>query len=351
MSTEKDIGGLAEADLHRWAKQVNITSNPSIEDKEGWDFILEFPSTSVDVLPLDQRDLQIELKIQVKGVSESRKRVGIKLSNLEKMAKSKLPAFYLIIIYGKEDDPKAAYLIHFGEELITRTLRKLREVSSQGKDPKLNKKRLYLSWKEVEKINELNGKALRDSILRHNGDNTRKYILWRQEIINNVGNPIQSVIKPTMQFDDADEMYSTLVDLSLGLRKNVETIQVLIQEKIRFDIPEKSSSITGGILSVETKPSADVKLIIRDERNKAQAEITGQIFSPLTFFPDGKIPEEYLKLRVLFPFGEVITDPKNKRADFTLRIAQIYDTRSIMKQYRIWKIPAILHIGRNGNGC
>ncbi|MCP4425368.1 MAG: hypothetical protein GY803_12805, partial [Chloroflexi bacterium] len=127
----RDIGDLAENKLIEWTIQAGITANKAYKDREGWDFILQFPFPELEVdIPLDRRDSRIECWVQVKGREAAKKSKSIKLSNWEKLIRSPLPAFFLIFDFGKENDPRNAYLVHVGEKWINIVLRKLRKFRS-----------------------------------------------------------------------------------------------------------------------------------------------------------------------------------------------------------------------------
>ena len=96
----RDIGSMAQAQLEGWTAQVSITSNVAYQDKEGWDYFLQFPESSVSGLTLDLRPTRVECLVQVKGIETQKKRKQIRLSNWEKLVRTPLPAFFLIIQFG-----------------------------------------------------------------------------------------------------------------------------------------------------------------------------------------------------------------------------------------------------------
>ena len=43
----RDIGTMAQTKLEEWAAQISIKTNPAFMDKEGWDYLLQFPISQV----------------------------------------------------------------------------------------------------------------------------------------------------------------------------------------------------------------------------------------------------------------------------------------------------------------
>ena len=96
MNTDRDLGSMGEACFSFWCAQANLTANSSRIDSWGWDFYVEFPQENHENISLDMRPSPIKCKVQVKATSkEDKKKVQIKISNLEKLVKSPDPVLFL----------------------------------------------------------------------------------------------------------------------------------------------------------------------------------------------------------------------------------------------------------------
>lgn len=80
----RDIGRMGERFFGIWCDSVNLTANSSNVDKTGWDFIVEFPSKSDKMLPIDMIPTPIECKVQVKSTDHRKGGVPITISNLKR---------------------------------------------------------------------------------------------------------------------------------------------------------------------------------------------------------------------------------------------------------------------------
>lgn len=225
----RDLGSMAQAKLEEWAAQVLITANPSTKDKEGWDYILQLPYSSYNLeIPLDLRPSRIECWIQVKGIGAKRNRESISLSNWQKFVDSPLPAFFLIIDYGKEDIPQNAFLVHVDERWMVKVLKRLREVP-KNKKRQLNKLTLDLTWSEEDSLDTLDGKGLEACIRKHIGDDFSSYIGQKQKIRKEVGQDASfSIYVSSTPYSNPEALMTDWVDFAIGVRESLPVAKCII---------------------------------------------------------------------------------------------------------------------------
>jgi hypothetical protein len=340
---DRDVGGMAEAELSKWAHQVKITPNKSVFDREAWDYLLQFPFPETEKgITLDTRPSRIECLVQVKGLETVQTRKSIKLSNWERLVRSPLPAFFLIIDFGTQDNPNNAYLVHVGEMWINKVLHRLRELSSE--DPEsLNKKYLDLTWNQSSRLATLNGVGLKNAIEVHIGDSMKEYQLRKIEIRETAGDPIPAQMHISTAFETGEELWTKLVDFAIGIREEISTSSMMLEEDVRFNIPARCSHYDSeGILRVTGRPTVASNLILRNKTNTLRSVFPAQLYTPYWLFAGTPIPEQYVKERVNFEIGDIIIHPKSKEALVNLHFSQAKEFQSLREHANLWRVVSIL---------
>jgi hypothetical protein len=340
----RDVGGMAESELLKWAHQVGITPNRALVDREAWDFLLQFPfSELTEKTTLDVRPSRIECLVQVKGLETPKTRKSLKLSNWEKLVRSLLPAFFLIIDFGKQDNPQDAYLVHVGEDWIGKVLHRLRELSSEDAES-LNEKYLDLRWNQSHRLTELNGVGLMKAIELHIGDGMEEYGRRKIEIREIAGDPVPALMHVSTTFPTVEEGWSAMVDFAIGTREDLPTSSVVFEEDIRFDIPARQKRYDSeGQLQVANRPTTPINLIVRSKASTLRSEFPARLYSPHWFFVDASIPEQYLKRRVSFELGDIILYPSLEKGQVNLRFSQAKEFQSLREHANLWRLVDILH--------
>lgn len=109
---ERDLGSMGETLFMQLCATVGLICNSSSKDSAGWDFIVDFPTQFATHPMIDKSASPIECKVQVKATDGSSKKVQITLSNMMRLCRSKLPAFFFFIEYNGENNPQAVYIRH-----------------------------------------------------------------------------------------------------------------------------------------------------------------------------------------------------------------------------------------------
>lgn len=346
---DRDIGGLAEADLVRWTRQVGITPNKSGLDLEGWDYLLQFPfAEPPEGTTLDRRPARIECLVQVKGLEAARTRKSIKLSNWEKLVRSPLPAFFLVIDYGTQNDPGEAYLVHVGEEWIGKVLRRLRKLSAQDAE-KLHQKTLDLTWGEADRLPALDGVGLMNAIKAYVGDDLDEYQRRKLEIREVAGDPVPAQMHISLAFRSEEELWTELVDFAIGLRSEIPTSGMTIEKDIRFNVPaERIHYDSDGMVQVGDRPTTPGKLVLRNEASTLRSVFPAKVYEPYWFFPRTTIPQEYVKKRVSFEIGDAIVRPESNDGSLNIHFSQAKEFQSLREHANLWRVVSILQEALRG---
>jgi hypothetical protein len=142
----RNIGRMGEYIFGFWCACVGLTANISIVDETGWDFFVEFPCDPSSGLPRDMLPTPIECQIQVKSTDGKTQKRGIEVSNLERLIKAQMPAFFCFIEFDGKNEAQAVYLVHVGKDIIEKTLKRIRELDSKGEKDRLNKHKITINY-------------------------------------------------------------------------------------------------------------------------------------------------------------------------------------------------------------
>jgi hypothetical protein len=202
-----------------WCDSVGLTANGSEVDETGWDFFVEFPCKPHNGLPRDMSPAPIECKIQVKSTDHRRKRERIKLSNLERLIKAKMPAFFCFIEFDGKNEAQAAYLVHIGKEIIEKTLKEIRKLDSKGERDRLHKNKMEIKYGDSDRLADTTGESLKRAIERHIPSTLGKYLEDKNKLLETLGfEEGKGQLTITMSSNDP---VRDIVDLSLGLRQEI----------------------------------------------------------------------------------------------------------------------------------
>lgn len=344
---------MGEATLRHWASEVGAAANPAFVDRKGWDFVLEFPQAESSDSPLDLRPPEISCLVQVKTTASDRQRRSIRLDHWERLVKYPLPAFYLVIVYGREsNDVKEAYLVHIGKKWTEKVLKRLRMLGPNA-DESIRRKTLDLTWSDRERIMPLNGLGLEAAIRSYIGDRLDTYVNEKAQILQDVGDITPVLITFSMVYEKRDDLMNDWVDLAIGLRDSIDVSGIAIKENIRFGIPASTVRYDeGGTLWVvnRTKEATDVRLVIRNSAASQRSILAAKLHTPHHFFPTKPIPKEYFKARVVFSIGEVVIHTHSRTVSLRVNFPEAKSDLPLQEHAELWRIARILHEAKE-NGC
>lgn len=278
-----NIGNLGELKLSSWCTEARLKSNRSLEeDSTGWDHLIRFPYEKTS-LPKDLQPKPLECKVQVKTTfCNDKKGVSIKLSALKHLVDDTSPAFILFFEFSNKQEPELenAYVVHIGEELIEKILKRIREVHLADKSKKLHKVTLWVSYDDSHKLERNSGFALRDRIDSYVPDGIVEYQKKKDEITKTVGYGDKGFI---FQFEaQKDDMEKHFLDAAIGRVSKVEIKNSIVRDN-RFDLPNGA---------IELKDSDVATIAISPNViDKCQLRFKTREYSPVIVF-DG----EFIKL-------------------------------------------------------
>jgi len=303
----RNIGRMGESSFKLWCDSVGLTANSSIVDERGWDFFVEFPCDSSSVLPRDMLPTPIECKIQVKSTDRKKKRKAIEVSNLERLIKAQIPAFFCFIEFDGKNEAQAVYLVHVGKDIIEKTLKRIRELDSKGERYRLNKPRITINYTESNKLTETTGQSLKRAIEEHIPGTLEGYISDKSKLLDTLGFE-DGKGEFTITKSGSDPV-GEMVYLSLGLRQEVN-IDKSIGSYKRFGILSENQKLSseGAILRIEAKPEPGV---LKFKKDDFYPELVLSADLYLSDFFGKSLPEKYRNIRVKSTMFELILEPFN----------------------------------------
>lgn len=336
------IGKLGENKVEGWAFESDITVNRVGDDRGGWDLFMQFPHKdeceSKTNIFLDIRPPELTCLVQVKATDNNQGSIkDVKLSNWERLVKSPLPVFFIVIDFNKTNEVQNAYLIHVGKSLIEKTLRRLRQLSDEDKK-RLHKKYMALSYTDNDRIQSPGGTSMIREIYKHVGKNPHQYFNEKLDYLKTCGYsdyPIKAQF--TVHGENKEEVMNQLVDFSIGNAKWLSLSSLNIDE-YRFDIPkrlnppEEPESIR---LMMDRPPSGNAKITVKNNGEEIFEDIY-RFYSPANMFPF--IPYEYWKIKYENDFASFMVIPKDSSVTGNIELFKGDEGRSLRSLAKIVKL-------------
>jgi hypothetical protein len=321
---EKFFGGLCAA--------AGMAANKSDTDVNGWDLFIEIDTASDTLDRMTMHEGLIETKVQVKSTDGNKKSVDVELSNLRKMATSSLPCFYVLLEFDGGDFPARAYLRHFDNDLVAKTLRRVSDEYAKNPKAKLNKKRMRLNFEEP--IHPISASTLKKMVNSHIGLSYLDYLEQKHGYLKSVGfEEGTHRIKFSIVGDDKLE---ELIDISLG---NNSTIQVgnVHGSSLRFgvssDRPELSSE--SALLAMpDVMPSDQGLIIFRDKSTGRILKFGVDLYtSPFNSW----VPKNYRKIRMdakLFEF-HILNYGKSFNISMNIHLLEQFEIEEALRMFKL----------------
>lgn len=337
-----DVGMLAQDMLRTWISgDTAITLNPVDNDREGWDYFLEFPFVTPQAgKPWDTASPRIQCFVQVKGTDGDLRSRNVKLDNWQKFVSAPQPAFFLIFEFDG-NSLQQAFLVHVHEKWMEKVLQRLRQTRT-SESPPLHKQHVTLSWSDEDRIGLLSGEGLMVAILSHVGPDFDEYVQAKQKLRRELGLDAPYILQVTSKpYDSLAEMYREQVDFAIGQRK-LPVGQMILRQDVRFGIAAETTDLGPGELAV--KPEGHpVKVIFRNRTGTKRVTFPGTVYRPQDFFGEQPIPEEYLKYRIEYALGEIHLLPHTPSlSQTTLSVETISTPASIVELLNRWRIVPLI---------
>lgn len=308
----RNLGAMGEDTFSFLCNSVGLVANGSKIDKTGWDFFVEFPGSSNRKILADMEPTPIECRVQVKSTDNKDRKVQINLKNMNRLVKAQMPSFICLIEFHKKNKPQALYLTHIDQNLIEKTLKRLRKLSEKN-ITNFNKRKITISFSEKDKIEDVSGEALRKAIEKHIPEGLSSYVKEKDKIITSAG--FESGWAQ-INFDVIDENpVEKMVDLTLGLVDEVK-VSNFIGRHSRFNILSQKPFFehkSGKIKLPDLKPDRSCSIKFKESKYGPGYSFKAKLYSsPFNKF----VPEEYIKIRVEWSLFNLVFKPYTGECNF-----------------------------------
>lgn len=269
----RDIGKMGERHFSAWCSSCGLSANPSEEDKNGWDFVVETPG--VEQIGKDGLidEPPFECKIQIKSTDKQDKHEDIVLDKLWRLAVDPYPAYIVFIEYDGLPEAQRVYVKHVDQLLIRRVLKRIHEIEQSDKDNRYNHRTIRIGYADLDEIERPYGESLKSSLLRHVSEGISEYVLQKTSYNKTAGREEGGfTLHVTVE---GQENIERMIEQSVGIITSYEVTKV-IGEQIRFGIKKRCPDIDakGGLLSIDSDQIITAILKLRVDK-----------YSPVFQFP------------------------------------------------------------------
>lgn len=253
------IGRVGELKFDELCNEVNVNSSTQTPDLNGIDRYVEFPQAKAHpFFSLDTRPATLSCYVQIKTISYDQSRWKISLSNAEKLAKSIKPTF--LVLFKLNNNGKISWggLAHFKGDLLTRTLKRLREAEYKNQFD-LNKIHLTLTQENAETFT-LTGTALIEKIKSCIGENMALYSQSKEHELSFIGFE-HDRLKAQIKYKNVSP--EELVDAQLNATPlSFESIN-FSEKRFGITLPARTHFLSGGQITMEPAKYENCQFLIK----------------------------------------------------------------------------------------
>ncbi|MBO6522944.1 MAG: hypothetical protein JJ971_03895 [Balneolaceae bacterium] len=274
--SERDLGELGQDQFKTWCSEEGLTCNPPLNDKQGWDFVIEFDPPLSQDKTYDEKKARYKCFVQIKSSDDSKSNKGISLRNWEKMINDASPFFIVRMEFNGKKKPEKVYLIHVGEELIIKGLKRLRGIK-EGQTILLKNEMSY-PRRESDLLSSNDGESVKSEIEKYLKGGMFNYSHRKAELVKKVGVEKEELLVTILSKSGRDPV-EELVDLSLGLSAELKAIESKKRRK-RFGTYSNYVDLGPGTLKVEVKPNSKARIELISDDLKDIGNLKLDIFLP-----------------------------------------------------------------------
>lgn len=301
----RKVGKLGEKAFALICEQADLTAHPPDEDRFGWDFLVEEPRAPAGHRgPLDAAPSPLEFRVQVKSTNGTDDAIEISLAHMHRLAGLQMPVFFCCMAFDGGQDPVRVQFVHLGEDLIGRTLARVRELEAAG-DTQIHQHTLTVRCAATDTLSPPFHAGLKEKIAQHVPSGMIPYLAWKNKVLETIGyTDTRVIMQITTAPIDADDM----LDFYLDLKKEINLTSTHAQE-YRFGIAQDFRPHYDGpaILSItDHQPRDDAIISVRKDVFSRAIAFPAKLYAPPRAL---NIPDHRLKVRLLSPALDMVVWP------------------------------------------
>lgn len=323
------LGKLGELAFTTWATQSDLIVNGSLNDESGWDFLVELApdsaSPTIPAAPVHTETFPFKGFVQVKSTDGTSGHVSIKLSNWLRMVHDPQPAYVAALEFDGHDEPQRVYLVHVGEALICRVLRRFHE-NAIGDARPLHKLEMRLTYTDDDRIHSPAGSALLDQLLEtrvEGGNSWADYSAWKGGLVRTAGyegGNVQVRLTVPAGQDPPPNPTALWSDLETGITPSIPVASAELF-RTRFGLVDAAPFATAGpslLQVVGSRPTPYVNVEVRAEGTTTRRSFIATLHAPSGIARAIRDDEDLspYKVRVHAPHLEVVADFENRTGTF-----------------------------------
>lgn len=290
-------------DLDEWAEsrfaslcaEAGVARNKAVQDRTGWDYLIEFPATVLPGVPADLQPLGPSARVQVKSKRKGPPSVKLKLTNALRFAKSTDPCFVVLFVEGEDGSPDRVYAHHFWERFTAATLERARSAGAPERPP-LHRQTLGLAFTPEDDHTDDLLAWMRAEIAAVGGLYAQKKALIAQTVGMEDGG-----IHGVLSFEAID--WIQLVDHQLGLTPHFPVVKMTLNQR-RFGVDTPIISLAAPDTATMRPHPHPCKVRVRGA-DRSEVWLDGEVLAPS--FPD--LPPEHFRYRLRADILDLIVDP------------------------------------------
>lgn len=250
-----ELGQVGEDQFRALCSLARMVCNKTGIDRTGWDFFVEIPSdVSKNADHLDSRPLPPQCLFQVKTIQSSTHNVTLRLSAAERLAKSPLPSFLIVLIAG-DDHIETMHIQHVMGKTAERILKSLRACELRS-SLQVNKKEITFSVRSLEKALPVAPDVLREVITKECPADMAEYTKRKFEALRSVGFEASRI---SGSFCITTNNPSDLQDFLLG--RTILEVEAMKTIEHRWGIPRELETQSGGRVTIrQTGKRSNIRL-------------------------------------------------------------------------------------------
>ena len=350
---DRDVGGMGEAEVEKWVRQVGLVANRSLsQDATGWDYFIQWPqpkaaTETVITLPRDRQPTLPHCFVQVKSTDIARTTWSdVRLSNWLYLVENPLPCFFLILEYEYKNDCQRASLVHVGRSLTHDVLERVRQLEAKhGVGNALpHKHDMALKWGKGNALDPLNGEALKRRIEETIGADFDGYVQRKIEARRSVGyekggKRINTRVGPPRGW--AGDRRELMLDFQLGLLPYLEFAGGEIVDT-RFGIPSPEPGVRLTTGRFEAEPLAPIgRARVRLRIPQLDKELGLEMAVRVASGAAGGDPSR-VKARFSAPYIDLVWRYGSADIGFTLKIPDPREPQPIGQMQPLAELIALL---------